>query len=121
MRETSGVNMRSLEQVARELVEAHRQLDPKTRKAIYFRRMSERENEVFLLEVSADSPSTGEASPFRFAPAPQHGVEFAMVLILLGMEDWAAMETNRLKLPKGWDPADQVVIYDSQAEGEAVA
>ncbi len=112
--------MRSLEEVARELVDTHRQLDPATKVAIYFPKMSERENEIFLLEVSADTPSTGQASPFRFAPAPEYGVEFATVLILLGEEDWRDLQFRRLELPKGWDRLDQRVIYDSQAEQDVL-
>ena len=88
--------------VARELADAHRVEDPKTRSVF----LAESESEVRLVEVSGSVGDSGEVLPFRFAPRPDLGVPYASVVLLLSEEDWRRVERGEIDLPQGWGRPD---------------
>ncbi|MBK9368812.1 MAG: hypothetical protein IPO67_27390 [Deltaproteobacteria bacterium] len=93
--------MSKAETIARELANAHREADPLTSHILYF--PTAQQGEVRLLEVSSELPPLGEAVPYRYRAAPEHGVPFPVVLILLAEADWAQVQSRALPLPEGWD------------------
>lgn len=93
--------MRDLKEVARDLANAHREADPATTTIKFF--PSARQNEVCLVEVSSDAPTTEEVMPFRFAASNGNGVEYPSVVILLSPVEWEKVKVGDLSLPEGWD------------------
>jgi hypothetical protein len=90
--------MKPILEVARELAEAHRVEDPKT-KSVF---LAEGEDEVRLVEVSGSIGNSGEVLPFRFAPHPERGIPYASVVVLLSEDDWLRLKKGDLTLPPGW-------------------
>ena len=95
--------IRPLRDVAKDLAAAHRAADPKTTAIKLF--SSPQGDEIRLLEVSAAVPTTGEALPFRFAPAPSNGVNYPSVVVLLNPLEWNDVENGAMTLPAGWELA----------------
>jgi len=93
--------MKSLESVAKELAQAHRAADPATTTIKRF--SSPKYDEIRLLEVSTDSPTTGEILPFHFDEDREGGIDDPSVVILLSPEEWSWVENGTLTLPEGWD------------------
>ena len=92
------VSQKPIDEIAKELAEAHRKEDPST-KAVF---LSEDAAEVHLVEVSGSVATSGEVLPFRFAARPDLGVPYASVVILLSEEEWVRVERGELALPPGW-------------------
>jgi hypothetical protein len=93
--------MSQADSIARKLALAHREADPLTTRILYFPTAQERE--VRLLEVSSELPPLGDALPFHYREAPEHGFPLPVALILLAEEDWRQVESGALPLPDGWD------------------
>jgi len=93
--------MKNIETVAKELADAHRKQDPNTQVIKLIR--GGIENEIRLIEVSSDAPSTGEILPVRFRADRTRGVDYPSTLVLLSPEDWERVKTKRLPLPPGWE------------------
>ena len=91
----------TIDQVANDLAQAHRAADPKTTIIKHFE--MNRQDEIYLLEVSASAPTSGEVLPFRFAPDPANGVPYPSVVILLSPDEWQMVEKGQLSLPHDWD------------------
>ncbi len=89
---------KDIDEVAKELAEAHRKEDPETREVF----LAPHPAEVRLVEVSGSLAPSGEVLPFRFAPSPEHGVPYASVVVLLSVDDWARLKKGDLKLPPDW-------------------
>lgn len=102
----------ALDQVAKELAEAHRKADPDTL-AVYWAPDPEG-REVRLVEISGSIGDTGEVLPYRFAPRAKEGVPYASVLILLSPAEWEKVKSGELELPEGWPPADKFVALEEQ-------
>ncbi len=90
--------MKSIEDVANELANAHREEDPKT-VAVY---LADSSSEVRLVEVSSSVGDSGEVLPFRFAASREHGVPYPSVVVLLSEADWKRVEAGDLDLPADW-------------------
>jgi len=92
------VSNKPIDEVAKDLAEAHRKEDPETREVF----LAPHAAEVRLVEVSGSLAPSGEVLPFRFAPSPEHGVPYASVVVLLSVDDWARLQKGDLKLPPDW-------------------
>jgi hypothetical protein len=92
------VSDKSIDEVAKELAEAHRKEDPETREVF----LAPHGVEVRLVEVSGSLAPSGEVLPFRFAPRPDLGVPYASVVVLLSEDDWTRLQKGDLKLPADW-------------------
>lgn len=94
--------MKTISEVAHELADAHRAVDPAT-KSVF---LAKNASEVRLVEVSGSVGNSGEVLPFRFAPRPDLGVPYASVVVLLSEDDWHRVEQGDLSLPDGWGQLD---------------
>lgn len=90
----------TLKDVAKELAAAHREADSKTDTIKLI--PSSNLDEIRLLEVSSSVPSTGEVLPFRYAPDPDHGIDYASVVVLLSPDEWNLVQQGSLHLPQDW-------------------
>lgn len=90
--------MKSIEDVAHELADAHRKEDPET-VAVY---LADSSSEVRLVEVSSSVGDSGEVLPFRFAASVEHDVPYPSVVVLLSEADWKRVEAGDLDLPEDW-------------------
>lgn len=95
---TAVVSEKQIDEVAKELAEAHLKEDPSTT-AVF---LAEDRAEVRLVEVSGSIVTSGEVLPFRFAARPDRGVPYPSVVVLLSEDDWARIERGELELPPGW-------------------
>lgn len=94
--------MPSKDQVARELIEAHFNIEPHLQ-AVY-RVMTENEasatEPIKLLEVNAATVATGEVTPFEFAPTQD--VPFPTIIAEVTPAEFEALQGGRSRLPRGW-------------------
>ena len=97
---------KTIDDTARELAEAHRTEDPDT--TDIFLSPDPAGQEVRLVEVSGSVGTANEVLPFRFGPAPEYGVPFASVVILLSRAEWEAVRAGTLRLPEGWESPAQL-------------
>lgn len=95
---TEVMSDKPIDQVAKELADAHRKEDPETREVF----LAPHPAEVRLVEVSASLAPSGEVLPFRFAPSPEHGVPYTSVVVLLSIDDWTRLQRGDLRLPPDW-------------------
>ncbi|MGM0578222.1 MAG: hypothetical protein ACQEXJ_21035 [Myxococcota bacterium] len=91
---------RTIEETARELAAAHRAEDPDTL-AVYLV-PDPKGQEVRLIEVSASVDPVGDVLPFRLEPAPDKGIDYPVVILLLSPTDWEQLQRSELELPEGW-------------------
>ncbi|WP_437648109.1 hypothetical protein [Sorangium sp. So ce362] len=94
--------MTSKDQVARELIAEHFELEPHLQ-AVY-RIVAENEasatEPIKLLEVNAATVATGGVTPFEFAPTQD--VPFPTVIAEVTPTEFEAIQAGDSKLPKGW-------------------
>jgi hypothetical protein len=94
--------MPSKDQVARELIAEHFAIEPHLQ-AVY-RIVAENEasatEPIKLLEVNAATVATGGVTPFEFAPTQD--VPFPTVIAEVTPVEFAALQADESKLPKGW-------------------
>lgn len=102
----------ALDQVAKELADAHRRADPDT-VAVYWAPDPEG-REIRLVEISGSVGETGEVLPYRFGPRVTQGVPYPSVLILLSPAEWEKVKSGELKLPEGWPSAEKFVALEEQ-------
>jgi len=95
-----------LKDTARELVVAHREVEPNLRKVYFY--ADPAGLEVRLVEVVDGSPTGEEVMPFRFAPAPERGVRFPVVIVELSPEEFDRVEHGAMTLPPGWRDRDEL-------------
>jgi hypothetical protein len=88
-------------QVALELADAHRRSDSSTTVIKWF--PNAQQDQIRLLEVSSEAPTTGEVLSFAFASDPASGVDYPSIVILLSPEEWQQVQRGKLSLPPGWD------------------
>lgn len=98
---------RSLDEVARELAEAHREADPTTQ-AVYLA-LDPAGREIRLVEVSGSVGTTGEVLPFRFGPRVDQGIPYPSIVVLLSPDEWKQLEAGQLELPESWGRAAALV------------
>jgi hypothetical protein len=94
--------VRSKDDVARELVAAHFEVEPALSRV--YRIRSEREDDprepIKLLEVNANTVSTGSVEPFAFAATET--TPTATVIAEITPEELRQLEEGKLALPRGW-------------------
>lgn len=92
--------MTSLDDVARNLANAHREADPDIKRI--FQIVDPAGKEVVLLEVSDSVGFTGSIMPFRFAARPDLGIPYPSVVILLSPEEEELLDKKELEFPDTW-------------------
>ncbi|MGM0575292.1 MAG: hypothetical protein ACQEXJ_06140 [Myxococcota bacterium] len=95
------MSTKSLEETARELASAHKAEDPDTQ-AVYLV-ADPSGQEIRLIEVTGSVGSVGELLPYRFEAAPDQGVAYPTVVVLLSPEEWDKVRRGELALPEGWE------------------
>lgn len=70
--------------------------------------------EIRLLEVSASSPSCGEIMAWKYAPAPDYGIDLPSVVILIHPDEWEMIQRGELQLPDGWDIPFLTSLYNGK-------
>ena len=56
---------------------------------------------IKLLEVNANTVPSG-VLPVQFGPAPASGIPYPSVIVEVSPEEFHKIQTQELKLPKGW-------------------
>jgi hypothetical protein len=56
---------------------------------------------IKLLEVNANTVASG-VLPVQFGPAPASGIPYPSVIVEVSPEEFQRIQTQELKLPKGW-------------------
>ncbi len=69
-------------------------------------------DEVRLLELTEDSPRTGEVFWLSFAPTKS--LPIRLQIAELNPEDWEAVEEGRIPLPEGWS-LERIEEYERPA------
>jgi hypothetical protein len=94
--------MREKDEVARQLAEAHRTMEPTISRIV--RLMSDREQDahepVKLLEVNAATSPSGIV-PVAFTADPPR-VPYPSVIVEVTEEEYGRINTGSLPLPEGW-------------------
>ncbi len=94
--------MASKEQVARELVQAHFQVEPHL--VVVWRIVSDNEalptEPIKLLEVNEATVATGSITPFAFAPS--NDVPYPTMIAEITPEEFDAAKREPARLPHGW-------------------
>jgi len=95
--------MPSKDNVAKELVEAHFNVEPHL--VVVWRLVSANEasatEPIKLLEVNVATVATGSVTPFAFSPTQD--VPFPTVVAEVTPEEFEAVKKDPSKLPAGWD------------------
>jgi hypothetical protein len=91
--------------VARELAKKHFQAEVGLQKIIRLTGSAEAEvmpcEPIKLLEVNANTVPSG-VLPVSFGPAPASGIPYASVIVEVSPDEFTKIQTQDLKLPKGW-------------------
>ncbi|HSN98040.1 MAG TPA: hypothetical protein VLS89_07065 [Candidatus Nanopelagicales bacterium] len=98
--------MKTIEETARELAEAHCKVDPAT--ADVYLAPDPTDRVIRLVEVSASVPTTHEFFPFLFSARPDQGIDYESSVILMSPEEWLELKSGSRSLPPGWPPVDQL-------------
>lgn len=99
----SNVYPPNLVLAAKDLADAHRARDPNI--VLVMWAPDSNLSEIRLIEVSPESPTTGEILPFRFTARPDLGVHYPSVVVLLSPSEWHDVQAQQLPLPAGWQLA----------------
>lgn len=91
---------KKLRDTAVSLAASHRKHDPSTTEILWA--PNEAMTEIRFIEVSAAMLTSGEVFPFRFNPAPEKGIDYASIVVLLSLDEWDEVQAGRLELPQGW-------------------
>jgi hypothetical protein len=99
------------EAVAKELAKKHYQAEAGIQKIIRLTGSAEAEvrpvEPIKLLEVNANTVPSG-VLPVGFGPSPASGVPYPSVIVEVSPEEFSKIETQELKLPKGWLLGEEV-------------
>ena len=91
--------------VAKDLAKKHYQAEAGLQKIIRLTGSAEVEvrpvEPIKLLEVNANTVPSG-VLPVSFGPSPASGVPYPSVIVEVSPEEFAKIQTQELKLPKGW-------------------
>jgi hypothetical protein len=102
-------SMKSVDEVARELALAHKDVDSDIQAV--FQVADPSGCEVRLLEVSASVGNAGVVMPFRFKARADLGIPYPAVLVLLSPEEKKRLDAGELTLPSTWgSPTDMKLI-----------
>ena len=103
-----------LQSTAHDLATSHKDVDHETTTVLYYPPQPGEAPVVRLLEVTGSCPTLGEVWPVAFGAAPEEGVPFPSVVILMSGEDFRALKNQQLRLPEGWT-GEPVVLFDEAA------
>jgi hypothetical protein len=97
---------RSKDKVARELIAAHFRVEPALLRI--YRIRSDREDDpgepIKLLEINANTVSTGSVEPFAFAPTKDF--PSPTIIAEITPEELKQLEEGKIELPRGWSLAN---------------
>ena len=92
-------------EVALALAQLHHEIDPGVRPVYRLLSPGKMENDpnepLKLLEVNEATIPTG-ILPLSFPPQPEEGLPFPTIILEITPEEFAKVETQEWKLPKGW-------------------
>jgi hypothetical protein len=71
---------------------------------------------IKLLEVNDDTFPSG-VRPLQFAPAPASGIPFPSVIVEVTPDEFAMIESEELKLPRGWKLGEELPRPPDEASG----
>jgi len=91
--------------IAKKLAECHRRADPSTSDIF----LSPSQIEIRLIEVSKEVPNSNEVFPISFGAAPEDGIPYPSVVILLSPEEWESVRTGLLALPESWGDSSSLI------------
>jgi phage FluMu protein Com len=107
--------------VAIELAKKHYQAEAGLQKVIRLMGSAEVEvrpvEPIKLLEVNANTIPSG-VLPVSFGPAPASGISYSSVIVEVSPEEFAKIQTQELKLPKGWLLGEELAKPPEDPEGE---
>jgi hypothetical protein len=92
-----ATNAQMLE-IAKKLAEYHRSADPSTSEIF----LSPSQSEIRLIEVSKEVPNSNEVLAISFKAAPEDGIPYPSVVILLSPKEWDSVQSGLLALPESW-------------------
>jgi hypothetical protein len=107
--------MATKDDVAKELVQHHFQVEPELR--VVYRILGDEEASpgvpIRLLEVNAATVATGSIEVFGFAPS--QGVPFPVEIAEITPDELAAFQKTPGALPAGWDLSKAIVFERPKA------
>jgi hypothetical protein len=107
--------------VAKELAKKHYQAEAGLQKIIRLTGSAEVEvrpvEPIKLLEVNANTVPSG-VLPVSFGPAPASGIPYPSVIVEVSPEEFAKIQTQELKLPKGWHLGEELPKPPEDPGGE---
>ncbi len=107
----------SKEETARQLAQAHAELDSSIVTVLRVLGSQSAETDdrepVKLLEVNQNTPATG-IQPLYFRADPEAGVHYPCVIIEITPEEYAALQRGDLALPNGWRIDERIEVEDSR-------
>jgi len=102
------------EDAARELVEWHYQVDPRMTEVL--RMFTPNEDDprqpISFLEVSPDTPASGDVMTFTFGPA--EGIPYWMRIATITPEEMEQVRRGEIPLPDGWS-LDHSFVFPAPA------
>ncbi|MGA3124946.1 MAG: hypothetical protein ABSF69_29735 [Polyangiaceae bacterium] len=101
----------SKEDVARELVRAHFEVEPGLTRVFLIRSddWGDPKKPIKLLEINANTLSTGSVDPYSFTPTED--TPYATMIAEISPEEFEQLEQNKLVLPRGWS-LENAVPFD---------
>jgi hypothetical protein len=90
--------------VAEALAASHRRADPHVIKI--WLAVDPTQQEVRLVEVTTESPTTMDQLTVRFRPTAE--VPLPSAVLLLSPAEWAAIEREEMELPVGWERLEEL-------------
>ena len=102
---------RSKEDVARELFQAHFEVEPGLTRVfvIHSDDWDDPKKPIKLLEVNANTVPTGSVEPYSFTPT--EGTPYSTTIAEITPEEYEQLEQKKLTLPRGWS-LDKAVRFD---------
>jgi phage FluMu protein Com len=107
--------------VARAMARKHYQAEAGLQKVIRLTGSADAEvrpvEPIKLLEVNANTVPSG-VLPVSFGPAPASGIPYPSVIVEVSPEEFVKIQTQELKLPKGWHLGEEFPKPSDDPEDE---
>lgn len=106
---------RSKEEVARELVRVHFDVEPGLSRVFLVRtgNWDDPNEPIRLLEVNANTVATGSIDAYSFTPTD--ATPYATSIAEITPEEFTQVERNQLPLPRGWSLSNALPFERPQA------
>lgn len=93
---------RSKEEVARELVRAHFEVEPGLSRVLVIRSddWDDPEKPIKLLEINANTMPSGSVEAYAFSPTKE--TPYPTLIAEITPEEYAQIELKKIALPRGW-------------------